>query len=395
MKKKNNLVLKSYIIFILLSLFFLVLVDFFFKQALNYLKDKDKIETSHPIFHHTYKKNMHQYKSHPLGSFDIFTNSLGFRDKEIRDIESKISNKRILFIGDHFTKGAYINYPETFAGIIEKKLSKKNIQVLNAARANYSPVIYWKKIEYYIEEEGLDFDELFLFLDITDPEEEAVIYKLSNGKVVKRKDQGLSVYKVKLFIHENFFFTFKLSNIIYDLFSDQKKRDKLIQRSLQQDVKYYEKNKKLIEKNKNPWITMISENLSGDVRYVSTGWTIDPTVYSEYGEKGISLMKAYMKNLKNLLDKNNIKLTICVSPGPTQIWHDDLESLQVKIWSEFAKNNQIGFINFFPYLIQKGLSDTEKVKVLKKYFIPTKESLNKKGHRLIADKFLEKFEGSK
>lgn len=394
MKKKNKSVLKHYIFLIFFSLCFLVLVDFFIKQTLNWLKEHDKIETLHPIFHHTYKKNGHAYKKHPLGNFDIFTNSIGFRDKEIRDIENKAYNKRILFIGDAATKGVFLNYPETFVGVIEKELSKKNIQVLNAARSSYSPIIYWKKIEHYIEKEGLDFDELFVFLDISDPQDESVFYKLSNGKVVNRKDEGLSVYKVKLFMGENFFFTFKISNIIYDLFSDQTKRDELIQRTHKQNVKEKEIKEKLIEKHKNSWINIISENQSRDMRFVRSMWTIDPTINSEYGEQGIDLMKVYMKNLKNLLDKKNIKLTICVYPWPTQVWHDDLESLQVKIWSQFAKNNQIGFINFFPYFIQKDLSDTEKVEVLKKYFIYSYEHFNKKGHRLIADKFLEKFESS-
>ena len=176
------------------------------------------------------------------------------------------------------------------------------------------------------------------------------------------------------------------------MFSDQTKRDELTLESIAQDLKNKEKKKSLIEQNENSWITMITENLSGDPRFVSSMWTIDPTIYSEYGEHGISLMKTYMKNLKNLLDKQNIKLTICVYPWPTQVWYDDVESLQVKIWSEFAKNNQIDFINFFPYFIKAGLSDIEKVAVLKKYFIYSYQVLNKKGHKLIADKFLEKYQ---
>lgn len=388
MKKKNNSILKYYIFSIFVLVCFLILADFFIKQTINWLKEYDKVVTSHPIFHHTYKKNGHAYIKHPLGNFDIFTNSVGFRDKEIRNIENKAYNKRILFIGDSFTDGVLINYPDTFVGIIEKKLSKKNIQVLNASRSSYSPVIYWKKIEYYIEEEGLDFDELFVFLDISDVQDESVFYKLSNGKVLNRKDEvGFSIYKLKLFIEKNFFYTFKISNIIYDLFSDQKKRDELIQRALEQDIKEKEMKEKLIEKHKNPWINIISDNQNRDK------WTINPNVYSEYGEHGIRLMKVYMKKLKDLLDKKNIRLTICVYPWPTQVWYDDLESLQVKIWSEFAKNNQIGFINFFPYFIKKGLSDTEKVEVLKKYFIPQDPHFNKTGHNLIANKFLVEFQG--
>ena len=46
-----------------------------------------------------------------------------------------------------------------------------------------------------------------------------------------------------------------------------------------------------------------------------------------------------MKLLKDLCDKNNIKLTIAVYPRFTQIYHNDLDSIQVKIWNKFSQEN--------------------------------------------------------
>jgi hypothetical protein len=39
--------------------------------------------------------------------------------------------------------------------------STKQIDVLNAARILYSPTIYWRKIKYLMENEGLRFGEHF------------------------------------------------------------------------------------------------------------------------------------------------------------------------------------------------------------------------------------------
>ena len=69
-------------------------------------------------------------------------------------------------MGDSFTEGIRLNYEDTFVGLIEKELNKKNIEVLNGGRESYSPIIYWRKIKYLIEELGLDFDEVVLFIDI-------------------------------------------------------------------------------------------------------------------------------------------------------------------------------------------------------------------------------------
>ena len=98
-----------------------------------------------------------------------------------------------------------------------------------------------------------------------------------------------------------------------------------------------------------------------------------------------------MKLLKDLCDKNNIKLTIAVYPRFTQIYHNDLDSIQVKIWNKFSQENSINFINYFPHFIDNGLSLEQRMKVIKKYFIPFDHHHNKDGAQLIADIFLEKF----
>ena len=49
----------------------------------------------------------------------------------------------------------------------------------------------------------------------------------------------------------------------------------------------------------------------------------------------------------------NIDLTVAVYPWLNQIWHEDLDSKQVKLWEEWCNINQIKFVNFFPYFIKK------------------------------------------
>ena len=75
----------------------------------------------------------------------LITNSIGFRDKEIREI-SKVNKtqKRILLIGDSFIEGAGLDFEFTLAGMLEKDLGDK-FEVLNSAVGSYSPSIYFKK----------------------------------------------------------------------------------------------------------------------------------------------------------------------------------------------------------------------------------------------------------
>ena len=93
-----------------------------------------------------------------------------------------------MFIGDSVTEGIFLNYEDTFVGLIDKYFEKKNIQVLNAGVATYSPSIYFAKINYFLEQ-GLKFDELVVFIDISDIVDEAIWYDLDLKKkrIIERK----------------------------------------------------------------------------------------------------------------------------------------------------------------------------------------------------------------
>ena len=95
----------------------------------------------------------------------------------------KSANRRILFIGDSFTEGVSLKYEDTFVGLIDSALKKEKIDVLNAARASYSTIIYWRKIKYLIEDIGLKFDEVVVFIDISDAQDEG-FYDLSKDNIV-------------------------------------------------------------------------------------------------------------------------------------------------------------------------------------------------------------------
>ena len=75
-------------------------------------------------------------------------------------------------MGDSFTEGGLLDYTDTFVGRIDSDLGEKKIEVLNAGVSSYSPIIYWRKIKYLIEDMKLKFDEVVVFIDISDPYDE-------------------------------------------------------------------------------------------------------------------------------------------------------------------------------------------------------------------------------
>ena len=140
-----------------------------------------------------------------------------------------------------------------------------------------------------------------------------------------------------------------------------------------------------MEETQNFWMNFINFSYNRDK------WTIDNQAYEQYGKEGIVKMSKYMKKLKKLLDIHNIKMIIAVYPWVSQIWYEDLNSLQVKIWKEFSRENNIKFINFFPHMVKKGISENQKLYILKKYYIPYDFHFNKNGNQLISKIFLNEY----
>ena len=102
-------------------------------------------------------------------------------------------------------------------------------------------------------------------------------------------------------------------------------------------------------------------------------------------------MKKNMNKLLLLTRHNNIKLTVAVYPHPFQIWYEDLNSNYVKIWEEWSRSNHVKLINFFPDLINYGLTKKDKTVVVKKYYFVNDVHFNKEGNKLIAKKLLEEY----
>ena len=109
---------------------------------------KNDIRIPHSVYHHTFSSGSTATELFRGNKYTIYTNSLGFKDKSPREVLLKSEGKRILFIGDSFTEGVTFNYEDTFVGIIDSNLSKNKIEVLNAGRSSYSPIIYLSYILY-------------------------------------------------------------------------------------------------------------------------------------------------------------------------------------------------------------------------------------------------------
>ncbi len=354
-------------IVLILFVFVVVLVSDFALTGLYHIQkygtihkfsDRRALRVASPIFHHTLQPNGQQteQKWGHLSS-SLYTNSLGFKDQGIRNIPFASSSYRFLFIGDSFTEGVGYPYEKTFVGLIDSTLEESHIDVLNAAVSSYSPIIYFKKVEYLLETVGLDFDHLIVFLDISDIEDEVKRYDLQDGRVVGLMSQSS---KVKDFVYE-------YTGLMKNLWTLSRNVQKVMFPT-HEDLRSEEERRYGINQGKSLW-------------------TVDEKAFDEYGRDGLEKAQQHMDLLYQLLHRHQKEMTIAVYPWPDQIVRNDLDSRQVIFWQEWADQHSVRFFNFFPLFISTKESPLD---VLSQNFIDGDVHWNKKGHKIIAKELLKK-----
>ena len=366
---------KTYSFFsVVLSVVFILFLIIDFTYSKFFLINLKEINIEHKIFHHHLLPNKEEVQggdNHP--KFKVITNSLGFRDSKIREIDLKKKN-RIVFIGDSFTFGVLLDYEYTVPGLADIYFREKGIQVLNAGVSSYSPSIYYFKTKFFIEQ-GLKFSHLVVFIDISDIVDEAVAYVVDeqNESVKNNPQSPIKMTnssknlktKFKEFLKLNFNITYAFTKYIDDNFIDVAAS-------------------KIFAPEKN-----FIDNIASE-KYTRDKWTIDENVKKKY-DLGIQKSIYYMGLLKNLLDENEVKLTIVVYPWFSQIYHNDLESIQVKIWEEFSRKNGNQFINLFPVFINSENKDLSVQDKILKNFIPYDVHWNKNGSKVVFENFIKSF----
>jgi len=310
------------------------------------------------FYHHDLKKNNKTMARWGDSQYPLVTNSLGFKDKNNRIINRQSKGRRILFIGDSFTEGVGFPWESTFAGYFQQKVRPHGIEVLNAAVKSYSPKLYYLKTKYLIENLGLRFDELFVFVDISDVQDEIVYQDFHpRGRI------RALLKAVKVYARQNFFY---LNKAIY-----QGEQLQLRLMSFLDKIKG--------EKRKEP----SKDRYDFWARYHQDRdqWLRDPEIFRRWGKHGLLLADQNMEKLSHLCRENNIKMHIVVYPWPFQILAKDRGSLHERHWQQFAHQRNIGFLNLYPFFI----NDIDAASVKNDYFCAPDIHFNAKGHEYVAD----------
>ena len=163
--------LRNIIILIITILLYLFSDYFFGRSILSFMKKQSDgivlFSLKDEKLGLTFKKNL-LVKNAQWGNvyYTFCTNDLSLKSR----CNKKITNNKYkyAFIGDSFTEGIGINYENTFVGLFDQVFGN----TLNLSVSGSSPNFYEKRLNYFLNEKDLDIENLFLFFDLTDLEDD-------------------------------------------------------------------------------------------------------------------------------------------------------------------------------------------------------------------------------
>lgn len=326
---------------------------------------RQKVRISHPVYHHTLRSNMdlvdwwggHQYR--------LATNSLGARDRSVREVAKVAAGPRLAVIGDSFTEGVGLPYDQTVAGLLQQALSPQGTEVVNFGVSSYSPVIYFKKVQTLLDVDGVTFDHLIVLVDPGDILNEAEWYALSpdGSRVLRNRPEGVNMRKPSpvqdwLAIHS---VIGKAAITISDLIRARRKNA----------VAGGEEGRGL----PSGWVAVVN---SRDGAY-----TFDDHAWENWGRRGMELTLTHLRRLKDVTDAHGVRLSIAAYPWPGQLWHGQRQSRHSLALKEWCAANGAAFLDLYPPFFA-----VDRNAALERWFVPSDVHWNAAGNRLVADEVL-------
>jgi lysophospholipase L1-like esterase len=349
-----------------LSLVILVIADVVGAQLLNAIvPPRGHYRIASPTYNHGFAQMVDAVDTWGNLRFRMRTNSLGFKDATNREVPPQRApgHRRVVLIGDSFTEGIGYEYDQTFAGILARELADERIEVLNAGVTLYAPAIYYRKTKFLVEDVGLEFDELVVFIDLSDIQEEAQFYDIDeHDRVTMHVPVWASAWIGNVTAAQRFRSMLKRNSVVIR-FADL-----------------------VLDAFTNEATARPAALPSGPALDEPRAlWTVDDKWFEEFGRVGLEKARRDMDRLTAFLAGRGIALTIVVYPWPDQVVRRDLESRQVTSWREWADERGARFVNLFP-----AFFEADPATVLQRYYIPGDMHFNAAGNQLIAAEFLER-----
>lgn len=373
-------------------IFFFLLIDLFLSQFfLLKILENDLLRANRESFenrifnknyNYTFKKLVKFTSQYDNNIYNISTNDLGFRDSDTQPIDR---NKNFsIVIGDSFIEGVGLEYDDTIVGILNKKLENDDLKFLNAGVASYSSYIYLQKIKTIIKNnDDLKIKDVIVFLDksdVSDDEnylEKPLLFEDTKGKFIhQRKDDFLK--DIKDFSFWRFYTKQTVSGKIIKLSADQ------IENFASNIKKRFLVSKKLskgfFEVSSLELKAIKSINNKPHIR----NWYLGE-LWEKKTKKNIEFSIENLSNLKNFLERRDIRLVVVLYPWSFEIDDSSIGKKYLEFIIPLLRKNNIKTLSVYDEFFKGNIYEN-----IGKYYLYNDIHFNKNGNKIIANNLIQK-----
>lgn len=281
-------------------------------------------------------------------------------------------------MGDSHTEGVGLRFEDTFTGQLIEKIDTSKTDILNAAAVSYSHRIYYLKTKYLLEHTGLRFDEIFVFIDISDIQNELVYAGFAPSEISPARSAWLNM-------------THTLTNhsFAYNTFSKarQARQTKRFLRKTELFDTYRTEDihADALDLYASFFREFDDKTLLSNPKFHGVALWLYDEEFVELALEGMRLGKQNLLALHDLCQRHGIEMNLVVHPWQEQIAVGETEDTYVRFWKAFADSIQIGFINLYPVFIDPPVSAVFGMT----YFFPNDNHWNKNGHWLVANELIK------
>jgi lysophospholipase L1-like esterase len=263
-------------------------------------------------------------------------------------------------LGDSFTHGACVNYPDTFAG----NISRKNYKVISLGTSGNGPIRQYASYREYLENKKVK-NLLWIYYsgnDLDDLDKESKNNILKNYLINKNYKQNLI---------QNFF---EIENLKIK-FLNSVHKEKLIKKNSKKENSKKENSKK---KNINQYSFLSFLKLS----YLRESFlpNIPKKFFTIPDSNNLKMFEKILQRTKSIADQNNSKLYFIYLPSKNRYTGYNYVFLEKFLIKKILKKSNINFIDIHKDLFKK----------IDNPYLYYSSHLNEKGYEIVANKIMEK-----
>ncbi len=267
----------------------------------------------------------------------------GFRSGTCAPGEAEKAWPAIFVIGDSFVEAVGSSYEESFAGLMACDAARQRKAVWNLGVSSYSPIIYWRKVKAAAEKVGRKPSEVYVFLDLSDIDDDANVYREGDdGKVYFKSKPEPSRENWDVDPGQWLVRNFTTARLIYDAYMSAS----------------------------FTWGHSFGRDRAR--------WSFDRKLQEEWGRRGLEIAGANLDKLLALCRAWQCRVTLVVYPWPDNVEAGDRDSLQVRHWRDWSAARGVRFVDGFAPFFEKPAQET-----LRRNYIEGDVHFTPAGNRLV------------